>query len=246
MHSACQALVSDLCLLEGPVTQAALARRFRVTNGFSSWGSQLITSFWLLTATLSGSAASLRPRNRLSQAQEVPSDHLFRRSMEPVRLVLRSPESQVSALLSVRNGRPSPVQSIQSIEICEKCVPVASIADVGIDNPSGADPHRGPGQPPAARMPPRRRSYECCAPSPIAAPSCRLLLRRYAGGRDRPSARLNRAFGQTSTWAYGPYGEPVTTTVLTGIRVVNRRSGEYRITYCAFSPSKNSRFPASC
>jgi hypothetical protein len=40
---------------------------------------------------------------------------LIRRSMESVRPVLRNPESQVSVLLGVRNGRLSPAPSAQSV-----------------------------------------------------------------------------------------------------------------------------------
>jgi hypothetical protein len=40
---------------------------------------------------------------------------LIRRSMESVRPVLRNPESQVSVLLGVQNGRHSPVPSGQSV-----------------------------------------------------------------------------------------------------------------------------------
>ena len=42
------------------------------------------------------------------------ADPLARRSMEPVRPVLRNPESQVSVLPGVRNGRHSPVPPVQS------------------------------------------------------------------------------------------------------------------------------------
>src|SRR5215469_3158895 len=44
-----------------------------------------------------------------------PPSLLIRRSMEPVRPVLCNPESQVSVLLGVGNGRHSPVPSVQSV-----------------------------------------------------------------------------------------------------------------------------------
>jgi len=44
-----------------------------------------------------------------------------------VRPVLRNPESQVSVLLGVQNGRHSPVPSGQSVRNCERSLPLADI-----------------------------------------------------------------------------------------------------------------------
>jgi hypothetical protein len=56
----------------------------------------------------------LTGRSGTQRARACSGEHQIRRSMEPVRPVLRNPESQVSVLPGVQHGRPSPAPSVQS------------------------------------------------------------------------------------------------------------------------------------
>jgi hypothetical protein len=75
---------------------------------------------WRDTNRSSGACSNACGRTGSNRSATRSPSLLIRRSMESVRSVLRNPESQVSVLLGVQNGRHSPVPSGQFVrKLCE-------------------------------------------------------------------------------------------------------------------------------